>query len=177
MDVRWKAGLAGFLASVLLTLQLSPTAQASSYEVSVSGKVEEPLWGASDRVSVLAVAGKTCSVEITVTNEGDISDSYTLEVNDIAGWNLELQENQWTNVGPGESRMTTLSVIVPGDAEIGSQDNVFIKAIGSAGAEDSFLCMIGVLRGDVTNWGYVATGIGVVIAAIAIVLVLWKGGI
>lgn len=176
MGVRWEAGLASLFALVLFSFQFSPTAQASA-AVSIRGKAEDPLWGASDRSAILAVAGKTCSIEITVTNEGDSVDDYILDVSDNAGWNLELQENRWTNVSPGEIRVTTLSATIPEDAEIGFQDNVSIRVIGSVGAEDNYLWMVGVLRGDVTNWGYVATGAGVVVAAFVIVLVLWKGGL
>jgi len=177
MDLRWKAGLVSLLVSFFLILQFSPAVQASSYSVTVSASVEEPLSGTSDEFSAFIVAGKACSITITVTNNGDSVDNYVLEVIEAAGWSMELQENRWTNVGPGESRTTTLNITAPEDVEIGLEDNIMLRAIGSAGAEDNFLCRLGVLRADVTDWSYVATGVGVVVVAIIIVLVLWKGGL
>ncbi len=166
MNIRRRAGLASLFALFLLVFPFSSLVQASNdYSVWVDPK------------NPLVYAGETCSFEITVTNEGDNIDNYTLEVSDNAGWSLELQENQGKDVNPGESWITTLSVTVPKETEVGFQNEVTIKAINSAGVEKNSVVMIGVLRGDVTNWGYVATGVGIVTAAIVIVLVLWKGGI
>ncbi len=125
----------------------------------------------------LVFAGDTQSFEVTVTNEGDDVDSYTLEVISDAGWDLELQENRWEDVGPGEQWKTTFSVTVPKDAEIGSRDDITVIVLSDAGLEKNVTSTIAVLRGDVTNWGYVVTGVGMIIAAFVIVLVLWKGGI
>lgn len=150
---------------VLLAFFFPSQVQASNDYLSVDPK------------NSLVNAGETQSFEITVTNEGDDIDSYTLEVIDDAGWDLELQENRREDVGPGEQWTTILNITVPKGTEIGFQENITVIVLSDAGIEENVICKIGVLRGDITNWGYVATGAGVVITVIVIVLVLWKGGI
>jgi len=161
------AGAVSFVL-ILFTFPFSFVVQASSDDVF---KV------LVDPQAPLIHAGETGTFEIRVANLSDNVDRYMIEVSDDAGWNLELQENLLEGVGPGENRTVTLKVTVPGDTKIGFQDNITVSVINSTDIRENIACKIGVLRGDVTDWSYVATGVGVVIAAIILVLVLWKGGL
>ena len=156
-----------FFVSVLFSPFFLSIGQASSDDFSIS---VEPKY-------LLIFAGESGSFEIVVKNEGGSVESYTLGVFDNSGWHLELQENKLEGVPPGERRITILEVTVPEDAEIGFEDIITVTVLSSGGVSENEICRVGVLRGDVIDWGYVTTGVGVIVVAFIIVLVLWKGGI
>jgi hypothetical protein len=54
--------------------------------------------------------------------------SYYLNATDNLGWSIELSENFFENVLPGENRTITLTVIIPDNAAIGTQDNITVTA-------------------------------------------------
>lgn len=74
--------------------------------------------------------GATLIYIVTVTNAGDVSDTYTLENSDDAGWSLDLDEISLT-IPAGESGTTTLSVVIPESATPCTADNVTVTATSS----------------------------------------------
>ena len=87
--------------------------------------------------------GENLTFTVLVTNVGIESDDYALEVNDDAGWGLELSGNSFMDVPPGEWRLTTLSVAIPENATGGTEDNVIVTVIPGAGpaASESKNCV------------------------------------
>jgi len=72
------------------------------------------------------VAGKTLNYEITVTNMGNVLDSYVLTAADNAGWVSTLLDNLLENIGPGENGAVMLSVTIPGNSLPCMRDNIVI---------------------------------------------------
>jgi parallel beta-helix repeat protein len=71
--------------------------------------------------------GETLEYTITVTNLGDVEDTYNLEVSGGTGW-APVLDDYWLSVGAGSSATTTLSVtILPGTDE-GNSTNVTVTA-------------------------------------------------
>lgn len=159
--------LVALLGGVFFTFVFLSLGQASSNDFSISIKPDYQL----------IFAGEADSFEITIKNEGGSAETYTLEIFDNSGWDLKLQENKLVDVAPGEQRITTFEVTVPKDAEIGFEDVITVTVLSSRGDSKSETCRVGVLRGDVIDWDYVTTGVGLVVVVFIIVLVLWKGGI
>lgn len=114
---------------------------------------------------------------VTVRNVGEKVDSYALKIvgGALTRWYPTLDEDFFENVAPGENRMTTLTVSIPEDAEEGDWLKVLIKAISKTD-DDVFRlggCMTKTPMG--TNWDYFFTGVGVVVAAGVVIVILWKG--
>jgi parallel beta-helix repeat protein len=76
--------------------------------------------------------GENLLYVVTLTNFGNINDNYQLKVSDNSGWNTELSENQFTDVPPGMTRTTTLTVEIPADAENSARDNIIVIATSQA---------------------------------------------
>jgi uncharacterized membrane protein len=87
------------------------------------------------------------SYTITITNTGNVLNSYTLTVDDNENWGPTLDENLFRNVAPGENRQTTLRVTVPDNAVPGTDDNIVVAAAGT-GVTDSDSCIahVGIAR-------------------------------
>jgi len=73
--------------------------------------------------------GATLTYNVTVTNTGNVSDTYTLENTDTLSWTKSLSN---TSVGPlspsAFDNSTTLSVIIPSNAIGGTIDNITVTA-------------------------------------------------
>lgn len=78
--------------------------------------------------------GATLNYAVTITNTGEVVDSYNLSVSDNFGWALTLSENRLENVLPGENRSVTLSVTIPDNAP-GATDNITVTATSAANPE------------------------------------------
>jgi uncharacterized membrane protein/predicted metal-dependent phosphoesterase TrpH len=71
--------------------------------------------------------GQIVTFTVSVSNNSENGDNYTLENRDILGWGLEL-ENDVLKVPAGENRETTLTVQIPPDAIGCTRDNITIIA-------------------------------------------------
>ncbi|KUO39866.1 MAG: hypothetical protein AVW06_03270 [Hadesarchaea archaeon DG-33-1] len=74
--------------------------------------------------------GATLIYMVTVTNAGNVSDTYTIENSDDAGWSLDLDEVSLT-IPAGENGTTTLSVVIPKNATPSTADNVTVTVTSS----------------------------------------------
>ena len=110
----------------------SCTAQATLWRVEVSISPE----------SKSGPPGETLTYEVTVTNKGNIEDTYDLGASDNAGWNPTVSDNLLENIQPGENRIATLTVTIPDDASSGAEDNVTVTATSMENTEvsDSASC-------------------------------------
>jgi len=77
------------------------------------------------------MAGKTLNYKITVTNTGNVIDTYILDAVDNAGWSPELLPSSLT-VPLGSSEIATLSVKIPENAEPDTIDNIAIVVVSEA---------------------------------------------
>jgi uncharacterized membrane protein len=87
----------------------------------------------------------TLNYTVTVTNTGNVSDTYTLENTDNAGWTKSLSN---TSVGPlspnASDNTTTLSVTIPDNAFVSSEDNITVTAVsqGNGTIKDNDSCVV-----------------------------------
>jgi uncharacterized membrane protein len=75
----------------------------------------------------------------TVSNTGNVEDTYSLTATDDAGWSPNISPISLT-VPPWENRTATLSVTVPENALGCTQDNIIVTAVG-LGVENSAACI------------------------------------
>ena len=96
----------------------------------------------------------TLAYTVTITNTGNVEDTYDLSVSDNAGWGPTLSESL-LEVPIGESRQTTLNVTVPANAPTGTRDNVTITATSRADTtvENSASC--------IAHSGFMAVGVSI----------------
>jgi hypothetical protein len=80
--------------------------------------------------------------DVTITNMGNVVDSYNLAAGDNVGWRLMLAENQFVNLMPGENRVTTLDIAIPAYTKSGTVGGITATATsvdntvnGNAGAQ------------------------------------------
>ena len=73
----------------------------------------------------------TLAYSVTVTNKGDLTDTYDLVATDTAGWTLDI-ENTVGPLSTGASDTVTLGVTVPDNAENGQDDMITVKATSQA---------------------------------------------
>jgi len=71
-------------------------------------------------------AGGTLNYTVTVTNTGNVEDTYDLEAWDDAGWPIVLPTS--LTVRPGENRIATLTIGIPENARPSTRDNVVVTA-------------------------------------------------
>jgi uncharacterized membrane protein len=76
--------------------------------------------------------GATLTYIVTVTNTGDIEDSYDLSISDDAGWVLTLLDNKPENVLPGESKTVTLSVTIPENVSGSARNNITVTVTATS---------------------------------------------
>jgi uncharacterized membrane protein len=74
--------------------------------------------------------GRTLEYEVTVTNEGNIEDNYTLTAIDNTGWGPSILPTSLSLL-PGENGLATLSVTIPENAVACTQNN--LKVIATSG--------------------------------------------
>lgn len=116
MGVRWKAGLAGLFASVLLIFCLSSNAQAQGV-VSISINPKERH----------AKVGTESTFEVTINNEEREADNFLLEASDNLGWDLTFDEDL-LEVPENLYNTTTLTVTIPDGVEPYTEDNILVTA-------------------------------------------------
>lgn len=107
-----------------------PPAPSRSVEVTISPGYQHGMPGA------------TLNYTVTVKNTGTVGDIYDLENSDDQGWTLVLDDDSLT-VPAGESRTTTLTVTIPGDATHCTEDTVTVTVTSQAdpSVSDSASCI------------------------------------
>ena len=75
-----------------------------------------------------AEPGATISYVHTLTNTGNVTDSFTLTTQAAAGWSASVASSLVSNVPPGASRQVTLDVTAPAVALAGSTGDVTLTA-------------------------------------------------
>ena len=82
--------------------------------------------------------GENLSYDVTVTNNGSMTDNYDLTAEDTKLWTLTLGDELFTNVGPGENRQTTLHITLDSTGT----DAITVTAIsqGDNSTYDSVSC-------------------------------------
>jgi len=73
-----------------------------------------------------ALPAENLTYTVTLTNVGAFADNYYLTVSDNENWDLTLSENFLENIGPGENRVVTLTVIISGEAIGCTKDNITV---------------------------------------------------
>jgi len=112
--------------AVTATSRADPTLSASASciaRVAVVPGVRVSISPSEDRGS----PGTTLKYTATVANTGNVVDTYDLTVTDNAGWNLGLSSSTLT-ISMGGSEEITLNVTIPGNAVLGTADNIIITA-------------------------------------------------
>jgi hypothetical protein len=72
--------------------------------------------------------GSTLTYTVTVINTGTVSDNYTLENTDNAGWTKSLSKTSVGPLAPNASENVTLTVTIPGGTTPGTRDNITVTA-------------------------------------------------
>jgi len=87
--------------------------------------------------------GETLTYRVTVKNTGNVRDSYVLTVSDNMNWGPKLSDNRLDNVQPGENKITTLSITIPGGAVHDARDNIIVVAnsLENAEVKDNASCI------------------------------------
>ena len=90
-----------------------------------------------------AAPGQDITFTVTIKNTGDVSDTYTLETADDAGWSLSLDNTSLT-VPENENRTATLTVTIPDNASPGTEDSITVTATSQADnrVENSASCTV-----------------------------------
>jgi len=124
-------------------------------------------------------SGEIATFEVTVKNTGNVIDNYRLKATESfstgQSWKPTFGENFFWDVAPGENRMTTLTVTIPSGIEQGDWSVVTVTVTSQT--DDSTRDVLNCVAKTPmeTNWNYFYTGIGIVVVAGVIVVVLWKG--
>jgi len=84
--------------------------------------------------------GATLAYTVTVTNKGNVEDTYDLSVSDTAGLGTSSLSPPSLTIPPGENRTATLTITIPENAEGGTEDIITVTATGT-GVSDSNSCM------------------------------------
>ncbi|MCS7131433.1 MAG: DNRLRE domain-containing protein, partial [Hadesarchaea archaeon] len=93
--------------------------------------------------------GTALAYTVTITNRGNVPDSYVLSVSDnaVPSWGPTLDNVRFENVPPGASRTTTLRVTIPSWAENCARDNIVVTVTGTGVmAENSAIAHALVIR-------------------------------
>ena len=96
-----------------------------------SSSPSEPTLGVSVSVSPSENSGlpeATLTYTVVTKNNSEVVDNYILTVSDNENWGPTLDDNLFSNVGPGENGTTTLRVTIPVDAEDGDEDLITVTA-------------------------------------------------
>lgn len=161
----------GITPLILLTLLVIPTAQAAhEFEITVDSTTAEPITSEA----ALAEVGEEITIRIEVKNVGTSTDEYTVSAIESEEWGLQI-ENQTLTIPPNESKYAGIKTTVPENTNTGIQNDITITATNSTETTKETEFKIGVLGGFETNEKYIATGMGVFIIAVIIVLARWKG--
>ena len=89
-----------------------------------------PRYGVSISISpnyLSGLAGAGLVYTVTVTNTGNVWDTYSLIATDNAGWSPSVSPTS-LSLAAGESSTATLSVVIPENAENSTRDNIIVTA-------------------------------------------------
>jgi uncharacterized membrane protein len=124
--------------------------------------------------------GEIATFEVTVQNIGKVIDNYRLKAKESQStgqsWKPTFGENFFEGVAPGENRTTTLTMTVPREGI--EQGDYSVVTVTVTSQTDSNIYDVSHCTAKTpmeTNWNYFYTGIGIVVVAGVIVVVLWKG--
>jgi len=78
-----------------------------------------------------AKPGRSTTFTVTVTNTGNITDTYDLTVSDNLGWGPTLSPTAFT-LADGASGTATLTVLIPDNQTAGTRDNIRVRATSRA---------------------------------------------
>ena len=84
-----------------------------------------------------AAPGGTATFTVTITNEGNVTDTYALENSDTAGWALSLSQDSVGPLAPDASADVTLTVTIPSTAGDGDSTTVTVAATSTENTEVS----------------------------------------
>ena len=87
-------------------------------------------YGVSTSISpsyLSSLVGRSLTYAVTVTNTGNVSDTYSLTATDDAGWSPSVSPTS-LSLDPGESGIAALTVTIPEDAENGAEDTITVTA-------------------------------------------------
>lgn len=98
---------------------LGPTLKALQGQLGVEVNVSPKYQG--------GVPSTTLTYAVTITNIGDVQDTYILTVSDNSGWGPTLSENLLENVAPGRVGIVALSVTIPSGG-VCTMDNIVVVA-------------------------------------------------
>jgi len=88
--------------------------------------------------------GSTQSFTVNVYNSGGYTENVLLDKGDNTDWVLTLDNSRFDNIPSGETRTTTLTVKIPDDAPIGTQDKVWVNGtvMENTSAVDNASCVV-----------------------------------
>jgi YVTN family beta-propeller protein len=111
----------------VLALEHNDLFLPSPVQIPVNLTVVAPQAGVAltpEELQASGLPGETVVYTLTVTNQGNIPDSFTIDADST--WQADLSATTTPELGPGESFVFTLSVTVPDDAAEGDDDTTMI---------------------------------------------------
>jgi uncharacterized membrane protein len=117
----------------------SCTAQATAPALPPAAGVTISISPSSQR----GTPGATLTYTATVNNTGTVPDNYSLTVTDNAGWSPSISPTS-LSVSPSSSKNATLSVTIPDNAFVSSEDNITVTAVsqGNGTIKDNDSCVV-----------------------------------
>jgi hypothetical protein len=112
-------------------------------------------------VSISPILDNGLHKDVTITNMGNVVDSYVLTVGENVSWPLIIAENSVDNVMPGENRLTSLDLTIPATTQSGTLGNITVTATSkqypevrdNASAQVTSIKSVKVSISPTENWG------------------------
>jgi len=123
-----------------------------------------------DPTSKLGAPGEELNFTVTVTNEGDATDNFMVEVTNTENWALTVSPTSFS-LSAGGSRNVGLTVTIPSTAADGDSTTITVTATGT-GYDNSAICTATAQAGGGIS-PFVYVGVVVVIVAIIAALLIF----